>query len=355
MKAPDYDRVAAGQLDFCTWCPRLCHFSCPSAHGDASEASTAWGLMSLARHEWRGDVTMDASVARQFFHCASCGRCGDFCRHGHDVPAAMQTARARAHAANLVPAEVTALLDERAPEPGEPSPSRTAASIAVHLGCSTRAVWSGERVAAMHRLIERAAGEPVARLDDVGVTCCGSLAARAGDAERAERLRHRLRHAMRRFDVVLTDCAGTADATLEAGGPRVEMLVPWLLERFSRLGVQTAQRGNVTLHGGCRERRMWPIGDAEHALLEALGFDVEEAFAIEGRQECCGGDAVYAAVAPDGAARAAQALRAGASRDDAPLVTSRASCAAHLRTHADAGTRSVLDVILDEAMPCAAF
>ena len=31
-------------VDFCTYCPRLCHFACPAAHGDASEASTAWGL-----------------------------------------------------------------------------------------------------------------------------------------------------------------------------------------------------------------------------------------------------------------------------------------------------------------------
>ena len=348
------------QMDFCTWCPRLCHFACPSAHGDGSEASTAWGLMSLAHHVHKAELPLEASVARQFYHCASCGRCGEFCAHGHDVPSAMALARSEVHASGLVPDEVTRVLDALAPRSAERAdrhdPTVQEARLGLYLGCTTRRTWSDAKVRRLHELLERVAGQPVRVIHDARASCCGDVARRAGDMARAAALGAALRHACVGLDVLLTDCAGAIEQ-LAGAGVAAESLTAWLADHADALHVPHDDSPRWVLHGGCEARRRDDLADAELRLLAALGGTVDDAFAIEGKQECCGGEAIYAAVAPDGARRAATALLGGAAREaGARLVTSRVACAAHMAAaHGpDAsvtGVVSVLDLVLERARP----
>jgi Fe-S oxidoreductase len=348
------------QMDFCTWCPRLCHFACPSAHGDASEASTAWGLMSLAHHVGARELPLDASIARQFYHCASCGRCGAFCAHDHDVPSAMALARSEAHAAGLVPEEVVRLLDVLAPPEAQNPESHATnapaqqARIGLFLGCTTRTHWGEDKVGRLASLVEALAGEPVRVIGEQASRCCGDVARRAGDGARAAALSAGLRHASLGLDVVLTDCAGALEQ-LEGSGVKGEAIVTWLAHHAAEIAPNDDASPAWVLHGGCQARRRIDLADDERALLAALGGSVQEAFAIQGEQECCGAEAIYAAVSPRGAERAARALLTGASSTPGlRLVTSRVACAAHLANAHGAddsvsGVVSVLDLVLERA------
>ncbi len=63
----------ARALRYCTYCPRLCRFACPVAHGESRETVTPWGLMRLLNLVSQNVVEADASVLETLNHCVSCG------------------------------------------------------------------------------------------------------------------------------------------------------------------------------------------------------------------------------------------------------------------------------------------
>ena len=88
---------------YCTYCPKLCRFSCPVAEAERRETVTPWGLMRLLEFTRTGDVELDKEVAETFYHCTGCARCQTWCEHDNDVTAAMWAARARARDEGIVP------------------------------------------------------------------------------------------------------------------------------------------------------------------------------------------------------------------------------------------------------------
>lgn len=342
-------------VDFCTYCPRLCHFACPAAHGDASEASTAWGLMSLVHAVQRGRVALDSSIAERWYRCASCDRCQSFCKHGNDVAGAMGSVRAQLFDAGEAPArfkELAQTLREEARRQSatEASPAVTA-RVGLLLGCETRAAWGAERSERFRVMLEAWLGEPVSDVSGA-VHCCGAVSERAGDVAEAERARHEGRHALRHVEVLLSDCDGSAKLATEGGPTQIVPLTRALASAVpDTLRSAAARRRSqpLTVHGACGDRRRWDTRADEQTLLHALGAAPEPAWAIEGEQECCGGERVYRTASPDGAARAAEALRSGAQVDaSAPLISSRVSCAAHLSTP-DQQVPSLLDWVMERA------
>lgn len=343
-------------VDYCTYCPRLCHAVCPSAHGDASEASTAWGLMSLVHAVRDGQLTLDASVAARWYRCASCDRCQRFCKHGNDVAGTMRAARASLFETGQAPANIVALAErfraEGAAQDIEPSvaPKRREARVGLLLACETRAVWGAERCETLRALLERWFGEPVADVTDA-VRCCGSAAERIGDVGTAERARHEARHALTGLREIVSDCEGASSLAAAGSDVVVTPLLQALAQRVPRELEARASAGApepLTVHGACGDRRRWDTRRHEERLLQALGAATEPAWAMEGEQECCGGELTYRSASPKGARRAAEALCAGARANEGTrLVSSRVGCAAHLSASAEVDVPSVLDWVLE--------
>ncbi len=67
-------------LELCTYCPSLCHHSCPVATAEASDTVSPWGMQSLARHVRKGKVTADADIMRTLQACNGCGACTNVCQ-----------------------------------------------------------------------------------------------------------------------------------------------------------------------------------------------------------------------------------------------------------------------------------
>ncbi|MEZ4271115.1 MAG: FAD-binding and (Fe-S)-binding domain-containing protein [Myxococcota bacterium] len=84
----------AAALANCTYCPKLCRFSCPVAVSSGSEALTPRQLMLTVELERRQIESMSADVAKRLWSCVDCGGCRSYCDHDNDVASALQDARA---------------------------------------------------------------------------------------------------------------------------------------------------------------------------------------------------------------------------------------------------------------------
>ena len=357
MSALRYTAEHARALDYCTFCPRLCHFACPSALGESSETASAWGLMTLANLDRKGEISLHDGGSDHLWECASCGRCTDFCKHGNPVVDVIAIARAMQVARDVIPAAIremkarfvsdgapnpfpAALKRDRAPEP---------AAIGLLLSCAHLESFDRARVDALVALLRAIAGREVALVNSQTAACCGGVARRAGLVTEADRARDAMIAETARYELVLTDCSDAGgELRGRDSGPDVVPLVRYLADRADQVaGLADGNAGSITLHGGCRERRNWSLRDDECAVLGALGFEVTDAFAIHGSQECCGGDAVYAAVSPRGAAVAGKAVVDGARTHGGALATSAARCSRHMTTASGETVRSVLDLVLE--------
>ncbi|MFO1463197.1 MAG: (Fe-S)-binding protein [bacterium] len=99
-------------MDYCTYCPKMCRFSCPAAEATASETYTPWGKMEIAR--WLTDKTLPLSEALvgAAYQCVNCLHCQRYCEHGNDVPSALREIRRMAVENYAAPAPVYT-LEER--------------------------------------------------------------------------------------------------------------------------------------------------------------------------------------------------------------------------------------------------
>ena len=200
-------------------------------------------------------------------------------------------------------------------------------------------------------MLEEWLGEPVSDVSGA-VHCCGAVSERAGDVAEAERARHEGRHALRHVELLLSDCDGSAKLAVEGGPTQVVPLTRALANAVPEGLRSVAARRRpqprpsmvpaATVDAGTPARTSEP-------LLHALGATPEPAWRSKASKSAGGGERVYRTASPDGAARAADALRCGAQVDaSAPLISSRVGCAAHLSTP-EQQVPSLLDWVMERA------
>ena len=100
----------AAALDNCTYCPKLCRFSCPVAVGGASETFTPRQLMLTANLDRTARRALTPAVAQQLWSCVDCGGCSRFCEHGVEPATVLQAARHELVEAQAAPPAITAFL-----------------------------------------------------------------------------------------------------------------------------------------------------------------------------------------------------------------------------------------------------
>lgn len=353
----EFSREHVRALENCSYCPRLCHFACPTAHGEASETASPWGMMSVANMLRKGHLEPDAHAVRDLYRCSSCDRCTAFCRHGNPVAEILRESRAQLMPEGFEPAEVASLA-QTGRDAGTPTPirgdvralleERPAASsgIGYFPGCAS-AERPAERIEHTLSLLSRVAGAEVGLAASSTAFCCGQWAGRAGLRADEKRISDRLAEVISGYDTVVTGCAGLR---ARSGSTRVVSLHDFLAARAD--AVAEAVRGQdaapkVTLHGGCNPRTPTTDTAAERAVLEAAGFEVEAEHALADQSECCSGDVLYSHISPDGARAAADAVVRGVRTVESRLVTVSDRCAAHMSKSSGEAVRSVLDLLLE--------
>ena len=94
------------EIEFCTYCPKLCRFSCPVANASGSETLTPWGRQSLLHLCASGKQDFNREVALTTYNCLTCLLCREYCDHDIEIPPVMEAARNKAVKEQVEPVEV---------------------------------------------------------------------------------------------------------------------------------------------------------------------------------------------------------------------------------------------------------
>ncbi len=360
---PDIERMTA----YCTYCPKLCRFTCPAAAGEGRETVTPWGMMRLLEVTRDGSIPLDADTAEVFFHCTGCRRCQTFCRHENDVPRALHKARTWAAAEDLLPDAVAALRDtfaahgrpfaEAPDRPIDDAPFDPESPFAFWPDCST-VQHHPEKVEATAHLLKAFLGQaPRLIATDQAVPCCGFPLHAAGlDSPRELPDLDGLR-------AIYTDCPSFAawhapesswDAP-EGPHPPVRHLLTLLLdaedlpEPTRRLDL-----GHAVLHPDCKTARQSRHLDLLDQVLAHLCEEPPQAAPFPREESpCCGGEHLYATVEPRGSRNAGIALLdATDTPSSTPIVTTSQTCRSHLQSlDEDRVVLTLLDLLLEAYSP----
>jgi Fe-S oxidoreductase len=323
------------QLDSCTYCPKLCRFTCPVAEATGREALTPWGKMSEAFLVERRARPPDAALATAAYACSGCGRCGTFCRNHVDVPDTLSVARAVAVESGAAPLGIQALLEKfrRDGSPVGPveaalqmsgaevaSPSQTEVFFP---GCVALAREPSDVLAAQAVGRELSSRLPVARAAD---RCCGYPLFGAGDLTgfkaQARRVAARLT-SVGKLIVGDPGCAHTFRNLYPKAGVKLHCDVVPLAEHLAlslpKLGARAPLRQRVTFHDPCHLARSLDCTEPPRLLLRRAVKELVEPAHSGAETLCSGGGGAMPWSMPEVAGAMAQ-VRADELAEAAPLV-----------------------------------
>ena len=352
-------------LTYCTFCPKLCRFSCPVSAVQARETVTPWGKQTILHELVRQTLPLDESSARPLWACLECHGCRTYCDHGIDVPASLRSGRALARRHQLVPKAAAALAAGFADRQRRMvrqvaglSAGRAVGAetkVALFPGCASCLEHPGD-VAAALRVLD--AG-PDGRAALVADYCCGLPLLQAGDEEGFLTAARRLRRALSGIPTTVVPDPGCLHAlrvlyvergvTIECRLLHLSEYVLPILGRFRKLPLG----GTAYYHDPCRLGRGLGIYDApRNVLSRILGDGIAEFPRHHEQADCCGGGGAVLDTDPDTARAIARRRLAELGRPEGPVtvVTACPTCRTML---AEAGSGwPVRDMIelLDEAL-----
>ena len=356
-------------LGNCTWCPKLCRFSCPTAEVERRETVTPWFKMSLAEMVRQGTVDAAGEAGEIFLHCLGCLHCRTHCKHENDVPSALIEARGLALLADGEAPEVAATLD-RFRDTGSPwgdsldaglrefVPDRyfvPEAQAVVFAGC--QAIRAGARhLEPLFQLFE------MLEVDHVGIfhrgdLCCGAPLWLAGDRESFVAHARSLASSLAGVRKVICPCPTCAHVLgavfLENNvslSPQVVTLESFLLPRVQTRPPRRRLSGEVVYHDPCYLTRYLEREQGPRELLQTvLSQPLAEAHWSGDDASCCGGGGLVPHTLPqvaDGAAklRAQQLAATGAKR----AVTACPGCVRQLDgAHPDLQVLDLVELLVE--------
>lgn len=350
MKRPDLGISVERMTAYCTYCPKMCRFTCPAASAESRETVTPWGMMRLLELARDGSVALDQDVADAFYHCTGCRRCQTFCAHGNDVPQALWKARAWAAEEGFLPPALEKMRENfdtnhspyNAPQaPIDLSPFDAEASIGFWPDCATIR-YRPHTIGAIGRLIVRATGRKVRliQLPSGGPTpCCGFPLSAAG-IKSPETIREERWPSLHGLDFVWTDCPALAAWNHQESSwplpprqddPSMGHIFELLASRLDELGrpEKPLNLADTVLHESCFITRQINALGPVHKILEYICTTPPSKMAYNGQESpCCGGRVQYRMLEPEASNQAAKTVfdTLQAHPDQDRMVTTSSMC-----------------------------
>lgn len=330
------DRSIDRMTAYCTYCPKMCRFSCPVAEAEHRETVTPWGLMRLLKMVQDGSVEPSAEVAETFYHCTGCRRCQTWCRHENDVPKAMWHARTLMNDLGHVPKPFQTLPQNYhatgSPYPDYPTLLTTdveqafdpSARVAFLPDAETRKhdpeliLRTGHLLALFNRapvrlLTRQNAHDP----DQTGSTpfaCCGTPLLDAGFQN--EYLQHQklLTKTFKKLDLIITTSAALV-AQNRAGtswsdqtNTKVVHLIEFLAQNITDLTpTHKFDTPNTMLHDSCYLGRQLDLYEPFRTLASALSTQSPAEFQFNRAEaSCCGAAGAFHQTDPNASEQAAR-------------------------------------------------
>jgi Fe-S oxidoreductase len=360
------DRATA----YCTYCPKLCRFSCPAAEAESRETVTPWGMMRLLELLRQGVVEPSKEVAEVFYHCMGCLRCQTWCKHTNDVPKAMWAARAWMRREGHVPEALEGFrnffLEGNSPHQDSESlcGDRLAgvfdaeATIAYMPDCETRHHYP-RVIARVGALLERLLGEKVrlmTKTDNGGMACCGFPLLAAGEDQEYEGYRAELEAGFEDLELVITDCAGMVSLHRDGGSWGNESTIPIVhtlsvvADHLSSTDIETpVDLTNTLLHDSCFVTRHLGLGSETRQIVATISDGtVNEFFSHGDDAPCCGGPSHYRVVSKEASQTCAEQRIAEMHREGGQhIVCSSSTCKKAFGRAEDGVADDLIDYVCD--------
>lgn len=340
----------------CTYCPKVCRFSCPVSESTHSESTSAWGKMNAAHHATTGARPVDAQVSKDLHACTGCGRCQDTCKHDNDVGHALFAARGAATAQGHQP-EGAAATQATFRSSGNPFGRELSREVERFrpTGPMRHALFPGcASLAKRPELVEAALEVGEAFGATLGVCraaskCCGYPLYAAGDFDGLRRHAEGLRESFAAWpELVVMDpgCAFTLREVYPRLGiapiTQVRTLVEVLAEHLPHAPKHPPLDETVAYHDACHLGRGLGQYEPPRALLGRAVKQVNEGFQSKGQGGCSGGGGLLPRTWPDTAVDVARRLATDVAPQGEPVVS---ACATSTRMVQRAG-RPAEDLLL---------
>jgi Fe-S oxidoreductase len=354
------------EIEYCTYCPKLCRFSCPVGNASCNETFTPWGRQTLLHMVNEDALPWDREVGAAVYKCTTCLLCREFCDHEIEVPPVMLAARQDAIKQKIHPQEAAEFLQffrERNNPFGDDLAARLRTILPASLfnpdaqvvyfpGCSLIYNYP-QTIKNTFRLFEAMDVNYVACYG-AEVPCCGvpphDLGATADFKANAERLGKTLGKAK----VIITGCPSCAwalKARLPEAGVQLtervyhiaEFLAPLIEE--GKLPIRRPFSRRVIYHDPCYLGRYLGVYDQPRKLLNEVCREPLAEFSWRHKHSyCCGAGGGVPATNPLLAREIAnERLREVQEGEKKTLVTACPTC---LRTFQKADERlDAMDVV----------
>jgi len=299
------------EIEYCTFCPKLCRFSCPVGNATGNETFTPWGRQTLLHLVGQGTLNWGREVAFSTYKCTTCMLCREYCDHEIEVPPVMLAARNKAVADKLQPQEVVefkGFFDEHQNPVGDNLSVRLRSLLPAKLfnpdaqvlyfpGCSLIYHYP-QTIKNTFRLFE-AMGINYVACYSAEVPCCGVPMRDLGFADHFKRNAQALARQLAKAKVIVTGCPSCAwsfKAHLPEIGVQItdriyhvtEFLAPLVAE--GKLPVRRPYTRKLIYHDPCYLGRYLSVYDQPRNLLNEVCREPVEEFSWNRKfSYCCGG------------------------------------------------------------------
>ena len=354
------------EIEYCTYCPKLCRFACPAANADYHETSTPWGRQTLLHLIRSGKQELTRELGMAFYQCAYCLICREFCDHEIEVPRVMQAAREEVVKSNLAPKEVVQFLSffsEKNNPVGDDLGKRVRAVVPDrYLNPDAQVVyWAGcsalyhfpENVTDTIKIFE-ALDVNYVSVYDGALQCCGEPLDVLGLTEQYRDLAARNYKALKKYKQIISGCPACV-YFLRVKYPELgfkltdkiyhisEFLAPLLAK--GRAPVRNLYSQKLIYHDPCYLGRHLGVYDQPRDILREVCYEPVEEFSWNRNHSycCCGGGGLQSTKPNLAKNIVNRRLKEYFEGEDKVLVTACPSCQ---RSFARADDRvRVLDIV----------
>ena len=347
-REPFSPESVARQLDYCTFCPKMCRHACPVSTASGRETYIPQVKMDRMNQLRLGRGGWTAESTDPLWACTGCRHCTMYCDHGNEPGLVLLTGRAAAVSRGVTHPALTGYPERfRAREQRltaqlaamfPPEQLASAGDVGYWPGCDAIDKGAADIAAAL-ALFERV-GLTEVRLVEAQQACAGYPLLAAGHRDLFRWHAGRVAASLRGFRKVAVNCSAclyALRAQYPAEGVSVRTEIVSLAELLAPAAQDLAcpiKRRSVYYHDPCYHARYNGVVEQPRRALAQLA-EVRELTWNRSDTECCGGGGLLPKTMPlvaDQMARRrlAEVQAAGGGM----VVTSCATCAFMLKRNA---------------------
>jgi len=340
--------AVARQLDYCTYCPKMCRHACPVSTASGRETHIPQAKMDRLNQLRLGRGAWTAESTDSLWACTGCRHCTAYCDHGNEPGLVLLTGRAVAvdkgvpHPALAGYSERFRAREQRLSAQLQASfPDRlaTEGDVGYWPGCDAIDKGSADIAAAL-ALFDRTGVD--VKIVEAPQACAGYPLLAAGHRDLFRWHAGRVASAMRGFKKVAINCSACLYAVRQqyaAEGVQVRAEVVALADLLAPAAANLAcqlQRKSVYYHDPCYHARYNDVIEAPRKALAQL-VEVREFGWSKQDTECCGGGGLLPKTMPLVADQMSKRRLAEVhATGGGMVVTSCATCAFMLKRNAPA-------------------